>query len=110
MPVEAPYYRGADLLVAADCCAYAYGSFHNDFIKEHVLAIGCPKLDDAYSYREKLAAILQGNDIRSVTVTYMEVPCCLSLVKTVEEAVQKSGKKIAIRKTKVGIQGQTVSP
>lgn len=110
LPVEAPYYHGADLLVAADCCAYAYGGFHGDFIKGHVLAIGCPKLDDADSYREKLAAILQENDIRSVTVAYMEVPCCKGLVKTVDEAVKKSGKKISIRKSKIGIQGQTINP
>ena len=110
LPVEAPYYHGADLLVAADCCAYAYGGFHGDFIKGHVLAIGCPKLDDADACREKIAAILNENDIRSVTITYMEVPCCFGLVKTVEEAVQKSGKKIDIKKSKIGITGQTVNP
>jgi len=110
LPIEAPYYHGADLLVAADCGAYAYGDFHKDFIKGHVLAIGCPKLDDADAYREKLAAILNENDIRSVTVAYMEVPCCKGLVEIVEEAVKKSGKKIDVQKTKIGIKGQAINP
>jgi NAD-dependent dihydropyrimidine dehydrogenase PreA subunit len=109
LPLNAPYYQGADLLVAADCCAYAYAGFHHDFIKGHTLALGCPKLDNAGAYREKLAAILSENDIRSVSVAYMEVPCCTGLVKLVEEAVKESGKSISVKKTKIGIQGQVVS-
>jgi len=105
LPVKAPYYNNADVVVAADCCAYAYGSFHNDFIKDHTLAIGCPKLDNAKSYEEKLTAIFSENDIQSVTVTYMEVPCCMGLLKLVEEAVSKCGKDIPLRKVKIGIRG-----
>lgn len=109
LPLKAPYYQGADLLVAADCCAYACAGFHNDFIKGHTLAIGCPKLDNAGAYKEKLATILSENDIQSVTVTYMEVLCCMGLVKSVEEAVKESGKNLPIKKIKIGIQGQVLS-
>lgn len=109
LPLKAPYYKGADLLVAADCCAYAYAGFHNDFIKGRALALGCPKLDDANAYKEKLATILRDNDIKSVTIAYMEVPCCMGLVRFVENAVRDSGKNIPIKKTKIGIQGQIIS-
>ena len=74
-PVNAPYFAGADLLIAADCCAFAYGSFHEDFIDGRICLVGCPKLDGV-DYAEKLGAICAGNDIRSITVTRMEVPCC----------------------------------
>ncbi len=108
LPLKAPYYQGADLLVAADCCAYAHAGFHNDFIKGHTVAIGCPKLDNAGAYKEKLATILSENDIKSVAVAYMEVPCCSGLVKLVEEVVKASGKNIPVKKTKIGIKGQVV--
>ncbi len=109
LPLKAPYYQGADLLVAADCCAYAYAGFHADFIKGRTLAIGCPKLDNAGAYKEKLAAILRGNDIKSVAIAYMEVPCCGGLVRLVEEAVRESGKNLPVKKTKIGIKGRVVS-
>jgi ferredoxin len=108
LPIKAPYYQGADLLVAADCCAYAYAGFHNDFIKDHILAIGCPKLDNAGAHKEKLTSILSENDIKSVTIAYMEVPCCGGLVRLGEEAVKESGKKIPVKKSKIGIRGQVV--
>lgn len=108
LPLKAPYYQGADLLVAADCCAFAYGGFHNDFIKDKTLAIGCPKLDNAGAYKEKLATILRENDIRSITIAYMEVPCCMGLVRLVDEAIKESGKDIPSDKVKIGIQGQRV--
>ena len=108
LPLKAQFYRGADLLVAADCCSFAYAGFHQDFIKDHTLAIGCPKLDNAEAYRDKLATILTENDIRSVSVAYMEVPCCAGLVKLVEGAVEDSGKDIPLNKTKIGIQGAIV--
>jgi ferredoxin len=108
LPVKAPYYQGADLLVAADCCAYAYAGFHNDFIKGYTLAIGCPKLDNAGAHKEKLTSILSENDIKSVTIAYMEVPCCGGLVRLVDEAVKESGKNIPVKKTKIGIRGQAV--
>ena len=106
LPVKAPYYNNADILVAADCCAYAYGGFHNDFIKDHTVAIGCPKLDHAKAYEEKLTVIFSESDIESVTVTYMEVPCCMGLLRLVEEAVRKSGKNIPLRKVMIGITGK----
>lgn len=109
LPLKAPYYENADLLVAADCCAYAYAGFHNDFIKGHTLAIGCPKLDNAYTYKGKLATILSENNIKSVTVAYMEVPCCMGLVKLIEDAVKQSGKDIPVKKIKIGIQGQILA-
>jgi ferredoxin len=109
LPVKASYYQGADLLMAADCCAYAYAGFHTDFIKGHTLAIGCPKLDNAGAYKEKLAAILRGNNIKSVTIAYMEVPCCAGLVRLVEEAMKESGKNIPVKKTKIGIKGGVIS-
>jgi ferredoxin len=106
LPLKAPYYQGADLLVAADCCAYAYAGFHNHFIKGYTLAIGCPKLDNAGAHKEKLTSIMSENDIKSVTIAYMEVPCCGGLVRLVDEAVKESGKNIPVKKTKIGIRGQ----
>lgn len=93
LPVDAPYFNGANLLIAADCTAYAYGNFHNDFIRNRITLIGCPKLDDA-NYTEKLKAIIANNDIKSVTVVRMEVPCCGGIEHSVKEALQASGKFI----------------
>jgi NAD-dependent dihydropyrimidine dehydrogenase PreA subunit len=109
LQLKAPYYQGTNLLVAADCCAYAHAGFHEDFIKGKALAIGCPKLDDAAAYKDKLAAIVRENDIRSITIAYMEVPCCGGLVRAVEEAVKESMKNIPVRKTKIGIKGNIVN-
>jgi Fe-S-cluster-containing hydrogenase component 2 len=93
VPVKAPYFQGARLLVAADCSAYAYGDFHKKFIRSHVTLIGCPKLDSG-DYSEKLTEIIRRNDIKSVTVVRMEVPCCGGLELAVKTALQKSGKVI----------------
>jgi ferredoxin len=109
LPFSAPYYDGRDLLVSADCCAYAYGSFHSDFIKGHTVALGCPKLDDTEPYLEKLTAILSENNVKSLTVTYMEVPCCMGLVRVVEEAIRQSGKNIPLRKIKISLNGEILS-
>lgn len=92
-PVNAPYFSGADLLIAADCSAYAYGNFHNDLIKNRVVLIGCPKLDEG-DYSEKLKAIIAGNDIKSVTVVRMEVPCCGGIEMAARRALQESEKFI----------------
>ena len=92
-PVNAPWFDGADLLIAADCTAYAYGSFHNDFIRGRITLIGCPKLDEG-DYAEKLTRILTENDIRSLTVVRMEVPCCGGIENAVKRALQASGKLI----------------
>ena len=93
VPVKAPYFNGAKLLVAADCTAYAYGNFHQEFIRGHITLIGCPKLDEG-DYGEKLTQILAGNDIKSVTIARMEVPCCGGLENAVRRALQASGKFI----------------
>ena len=93
VPVNAPFFDGAKLLIAADCTAYAYGNFHQEFIRGHVTLIGCPKLD-AVDYSEKLAQIIAQNDIRSITVTRMEVPCCGGIEHAVKQALAKSGKLI----------------
>ena len=92
-PVNAPYFEGAKLLVAADCAAYAYGSFHQDFIRGRVTLIGCPKLDGV-DYTEKLTEILSGNDIRDLTIVRMEVPCCGGIQHAATEALKASGKFI----------------
>lgn len=93
VPSSAPYFDGAHLLVAADCTAYAYGDFHNQYMKNKITVIGCPKLDEA-DYAQKLTAILKQNDIKSVTVMRMEVPCCGGIENAVKTALQACGKMI----------------
>ena len=93
VPVNAPYFNGADLLVAADCSAYAYGNFHSEFMHNRITLIGCPKLDDV-DYTEKLTDILANNNIRSVTVVRMIVPCCGGIENAVRHALEASGKRI----------------
>ena len=93
VPIHAPYFDGANLLIAADCTAYAYGNFHNEFIRNRVTLIGCPKLDEG-DYAEKLTAIIANNDIKSVTVVRMEVPCCGGIETAAKRALQASGKFI----------------
>ncbi len=105
VPVNAPYFDGAKLLVAADCCAYAYASFHRDFIDGHVTVIGCPKLDEA-DYAEKLTAILSQNDIKSVAVVRMEVPCCGGIERAVQEALKGCGKLIPWRSITLSLDGK----
>ena len=93
VPVNAPYFDGANLLIAADCTAYAYGNFHNDFIRNHITLIGCPKLDEG-DYAEKLTQIIKNNNIKSVKIVRMEVPCCGGIENAVKRALQASGKFI----------------
>ena len=93
VPANAPYFDGANLLIAADCTAYAYGNFHSDFIRNHITLIGCPKLDEG-DYAEKLTAIIANNNIRSVKIVRMEVPCCGGIENAVKRALQASGKFI----------------
>lgn len=95
VPVNAPYFENAELLIAADCTAFSYGNFHNDFMRGKVTLIGCPKLD-AVNYAEKLSQILAGNEIKSITVTRMTVPCCGGLPFAVKTAMQMSGKDIPV--------------
>ena len=93
VPVNAPYFDGANLLVAADCTAFAYGNFHNDFIRNHITLIGCPKLDEG-DYAEKLTRIIAENNIKSVKVVRMEVPCCGGIENAVKRALQAGGRFI----------------
>ena len=105
VPVRAPYFDGAELLIAADCTAFAYGAFHRDFIRGRVVLVGCPKLDEG-DYTEKLSAILAANEIRSVTVVRMEVPCCGGIQRAAKAAVAASGRKIPLKVSVIGIDGQ----
>lgn len=105
VPVSAPYFENADLLISADCVPFSYADFHRDLLKDKILLVGCPKLDDALLYREKIAEILKNNNIKSVTVVHMEVPCCFGIVKLVEDAMSASGKKIPLKNIEVSIKG-----
>jgi len=105
VPVNAPYFDGANLLVAADCTAYAYGNFHNEFIRNHVTLIGCPKLDTT-DYAEKLTEIIKNNNIKSVTVTRMQVPCCGGIENAVKRALMASGKFIPWRVVTISTDGR----
>lgn len=104
VPVNAPYFDGAKLLVAADCTAFAYAEFHNDFIKNHITLIGCPKLDEG-DYSEKITEIIRNNDIKSIKVARMEVPCCGGIENAVKRAIVNSGKMIPWQVVVVGIDG-----
>ena len=106
-PVNAPYFNNAGLLIAADCSAYAYANIHNDFMKNKITLIGCPKLDDT-DYSEKLAEILRRNDIQSVTVLRMSVPCCGGLAYPVKQALIKSGKMIPWRIVTIDTDGTII--
>jgi NAD-dependent dihydropyrimidine dehydrogenase PreA subunit len=101
----APYFKGADLLVAADCTAFALGSFHPDLLKGKKLIIACPKLDEMEGYIEKLAEIIKQNGLKSLTVAIMTVPCCSGLLRIVERAVDESGVKIPLQRKLVHIDG-----
>lgn len=105
VPTKAPYFAGAKLLLAADCTAYAYANIHRDFMKGKVTLIGCPKLDSV-DYSEKLTAIIRDNDIQSVTVLRMEVPCCGGLEQAAKKALQQSGKFIPWQVVTLSIEGE----
>lgn len=104
-PINAPYFSGANLLIAADCTAYAYANFHSEFIKGKIVLIGCPKLDDI-DYSEKLTQIIKQNDIKSVTIVRMEVPCCGGLEHAAKSAIQASGKFLPWRVVTISIDGK----
>lgn len=103
----APYFEGADLLIAADCCSFAYGNFHSEFMKDKITIIGCPKLDQA-DYAAKLTDILTYNNIKSVTVTRMTVPCCGGLPHAVETAISNSGKNIPLNVHVISTDGELI--
>lgn len=107
VPVQAPYWQDAELLVAADCVAAAFPNFHSKMLKGKRLIIACPKLDDTRDYTEKLTAIIKHNDIKSISVARMEVPCCGGIVRIAEEALERSGKSIPMNTTVVSLNGET---
>jgi ferredoxin len=108
VPVNAPYFENANLLVSADCGAYAYGNFHNDFMKNRTLLIGCPKLDEG-DYSEKLTEIIKQNNIKSVTVVRMEVPCCRGIENAIITALKNSGKMLPWRVIILSINGDILA-
>ncbi len=103
---EASYFKDAELLVAADCAPFAYPNFHSDFLAGKSLIIGCPKLEDAEFYADKLTDLLKRNNIKGITLVNMEVPCCFGLQNIVEEAVERSGKVLPVRQTVITIRGE----
>ncbi|MHC5058438.1 MAG: ATP-binding protein [Planctomycetota bacterium] len=105
VPPIAPWLKGAELLIAADCVPFALPDFHEELLKGRVLLVGCPKLDDAEAYVAKLAAVFEANDVRSVTVAHMEVPCCFGLVEIVKQAIARSGKAVPFEEVTVGVEG-----
>ncbi len=109
VPVNAPYFKEADLLVAADCVPFAYPDFHRRFLRGRSLVIGCPKLDDTQMYLQKLTEIFRQNALNSVTVVHMEVPCCFGMVHLVKEALQLSGAKIPFYETTITLNGEIKS-
>lgn len=106
VPPTAPYLQNAHLLIAADCVPFAYPEFHRDFIKGRVLVNACPKLDDTGPYVDKLAAMIANNNVQSVTVTIMEVPCCRGLAMLAAAAVKQSGKDVPVEVVVIGINGE----
>lgn len=107
VPITAPYFDNANLLIAADCTAYAYGNFHNEFIRNHITLIGCPKLDEG-DYSEKLTQIIANNDIKSVTIVRMEVPCCGGIEYAAKEAIKNSGKFLPWRVVTISTDGRII--
>jgi hypothetical protein len=108
VPPSAPFLKGADLLVAADCTAYSYAGFHGELLEGKALMIGCPKFDDADDYLRKFVEIFKNADIRTVTVAEMEVPCCSKLPIIVRKAMAISGKNIPMEEVIIGIRGEVL--
>ncbi|MFO7830518.1 MAG: iron-sulfur cluster-binding oxidoreductase [Desulfuromonadaceae bacterium] len=109
VPTNAPYLQDAHLLLAADCVPFAYADFHRDFIQDRVVLNACPKLDDTSPYVEKLTRIIQDNNIRSLTVTIMEVPCCRGMALFAQKALEQAGKDIPLEIVIIGVNGERKS-
>lgn len=106
VPPTASYFKNADLLIAADCVPFAYADFHHNLLKGKILLVGCPKLDDAEFYKDKLTQLLEKNNIKSITCVHMEVPCCHGLVHIVRGALSRSGKAVPLKIVTMGIKGE----
>jgi len=104
-PVKGPFFQGADVLLAAQCAAFAYGGFHHDFLEDHALLIACPKLDDIEAHLDKLTQIVAYSGLKSLTVVHMEVPCCSGLVYLAKKAIEASGRKIPLKEVTIGVRG-----
>jgi Fe-S-cluster-containing hydrogenase component 2 len=105
VPIRAPFLKGADVLLAAHCAAFAYGSFHQDFLKGHALLIACPKLDDVEAHLDKLTQLVAYSGLKSLNVVHMEVPCCSGLVYLAKKAIEASGRKIPLREITISVRG-----
>lgn len=105
VPINAPYFKDADLLFVADCVPFAYPDFHDELLKGKVLLVGCPKLDDAEFYEEKITSILKENNLKSLTVAHMEVPCCQGFERLVSVALKNSGKNLPLKEFVIGVKG-----
>jgi hypothetical protein len=108
LPPTAPYLRGADLLLAADCAAFSCGDFHARYLKDHALAIACPKLDDSAGYVEKLSRMITEGGVRSVTVVIMQVPCCRGLEQMVRQAIEMAGTETPLRRVVLSLDGDAI--
>ena len=109
VPVKAPFLQGADVLLAADCTAFAYGGFHSDFLRDHALLIACPKLDNYEAHLAKLSEVLRQSDVKSLTVLRMEVPCCAGLTRMAMQAILSSDKDIPFKESIIGTRGEIKS-
>ena len=106
VPPSAPYLKDASLLIAADCVPFAYADFHRELLRGKILLVGCPKLDDAIIYQDKISQILKNNKIKSVTYAHMEVPCCFGLIKIIKSAIEESQKDIPFTEVVISIKGE----
>jgi len=106
VPAFAPFLDNTDLLIAADCVAFSYADFHRDLLKDKVLLVGCPKLDDIQRYHQKITQIFKNNNIKSVTYAHMEVPCCFGLINVIKEAIRLSGKDVPFTDVEITIKGE----
>lgn len=109
VPPNAPYLKNSDLLITADCVPLAYGNYHQDLLKGKSVVMGCSKLDDTQSYIERLTEMIEYNDFNSITIAFMEVPCCSGMVRALETAMSNAGKQIPIHKVKISIDGQKIN-
>lgn len=108
VPVNAPYFKGADLLITADCVPFAYANYHNDFLKDRAVVVGCPKLDDVSFYTEKLSDIIKNNELESITVLRMEVPCCGGMAMAAKNARDMAESDVPVKVVTIGIEGEVL--
>lgn len=108
VPAHAPYLNNADILIAADCVPFAYADFHSDLLKDKILLVGCPKLDDLGFYGERLTQVFKNNNVKSVTYAHMEVPCCFGLIGVIQSAIADSGKDVPFKEVTISIKGEKI--